>query len=463
MRIRKLYFAIVVPLVLAAVVAGLGRWREARRHSELTTWLRQNAIVLRTVDPAAELSDLAPLGVSIGDAYIVGAGEGTHGTREHFLFKHRLLRYLVTRNGFRALAFESPWPTGLALNEYVLGGVGDPKRLLGQAVFGVWQTEEVLDTIRWMREYNATVPPDARVEFVGIDMQLTRRAAVEVRTYLSHVDEEYSSVHSGTLNLLAAREMESMFLEVVDDKPRLKQTSDNRRVVAEVRDILARFDARREEYIARSGPREFDLARQHARILVQLADVWEDASEGDRDRYMAENLEWYRARRPGVKVMVWAHNGHVGFAPQTQGSLGQHLKQRHGSGYLSVGFILGSGAYRALDRRKLVPGGTAPWADFKFGDPPPRSFDAAMAATEHALFAVDLRGAAGEARDVVEARYATREGYGNVSEWNVRGSDFLISRKRSLPQSHDLLIYVDKTTPAQPISGGSAQPLPAER
>lgn len=160
---------------------GAWYWREHRRDRDVIDWLRTHAILFQTVDPSGDLADLQPLAPVIGDAGIVGVGEATHGTREHFLFKHRLLRFLVTQKGFRALAFESPWPTGLPLNQYVLGGEGDPERLLGKAVFGVWYTREVLDMVRWMREYNATVPPDQRVEFVGIDMQLTRPRPVSSR------------------------------------------------------------------------------------------------------------------------------------------------------------------------------------------------------------------------------------------------------------------------------------------
>ena len=48
----------------------------------VTGWIRHNATVLDTVDPAAPLDDLAPLGQSIGNAKVVGLGESTHGAAE---------------------------------------------------------------------------------------------------------------------------------------------------------------------------------------------------------------------------------------------------------------------------------------------------------------------------------------------------------------------------------------------
>lgn len=447
MHIRKSYLGILLLLVAAALVAGVWRWREGRQSSAVAGWLRDHAIPLTTVDPAANLSDLAELDAVIGDARILGVGEATHGTREHFLFKHRLLRYLVTKKGFRALAFESPWPTGLALNDYVLGGEGNPEHLLGRAVFGVWYTQEVLDTIRWMREYNATVGADQRVEFVGIDMQLTRHATVAVRTYIDRVDPTFRRKHAAALDLLASQEMEPLYIQIVDNEPQIRNTPESRAVSAAVREVLARFDSQRDQYIAGSSATEYDLARQHARILVQQADVWEDVNEGDRDRYMAQNLEWYLARRPGVKVMVWAHNGHVTFAPRANAPLGRHLKDRHGADYVSIGFVLGSGAFRALDRRNLRPGEKPQWKQFRFGLPPRGSFDALMAAAGHAIFAVDLRRANGPIRQNLDRLLRLREGYGVVMR-----PDPLTTLKRSLPATHDVVIFIDHTTPAQPIS-----------
>lgn len=97
---------------------------------------------------------------------------------------------------------------------------------------------------------------------------------------------------------------------------------------------------------------------------------------------MADNLDWYMARHRGVKVMVWAHNYHIAITPNpNEPALGRHLKDRHGAAYVSVGFVLGSGAYRALDARSVPPGRAPRFATFAFGHPPAGSFNALMAAT----------------------------------------------------------------------------------
>jgi erythromycin esterase len=57
-------------------------------------WLATNAIRLKTVAAGHGFADLQPLKAMIGPARIVALGEATHGTREFFQLKHRLLEFL---------------------------------------------------------------------------------------------------------------------------------------------------------------------------------------------------------------------------------------------------------------------------------------------------------------------------------------------------------------------------------
>src|SRR5437870_4722953 len=63
-------------------------------------WLKTNAIQLNTCEAGNGFDDLQPLKALIGDARIVSLGECTHGTREVFQMKHRLLEYLASQRGF---------------------------------------------------------------------------------------------------------------------------------------------------------------------------------------------------------------------------------------------------------------------------------------------------------------------------------------------------------------------------
>ncbi len=136
-------------------------------------WLRDRAIPLQTVEAGRGFADLQPLKKIIGDARIVALGEATHGTREFFQLKHRMLEFLATEMGFTIFSIEANMPEAYRLNDYVLTGVGDPAALLRGMYFWTWDTEEVLDMIRWMRRFNET--GKGKLEFTGFDMQTADR------------------------------------------------------------------------------------------------------------------------------------------------------------------------------------------------------------------------------------------------------------------------------------------------
>ena len=197
MRIDRSYlsrFATVI--VLSALVMQPGFRTKAQsvpaRRSdaplEVIDFFRKNAIPLRTTDPASDLADMEPLRSVVGSAGIVAMGEATHGTREFFLMKHRMLRFLVEKMGFTVFAIEANWPESLAANDYVVNGNGDPAVVLAGLYFWTWNTEEVLDMIRWMREYNQDPAHREKLKFYGFDIQYARVAAQNVEAYLETVD-----------------------------------------------------------------------------------------------------------------------------------------------------------------------------------------------------------------------------------------------------------------------------------
>jgi erythromycin esterase len=114
-------------------------------------WIRHNAIPVRTVIAGNGFKDLQPLKKIIGPAHLVALREATHGTQEFYRFKHRMLEFLVNEMGFTLFAIEASMPESFDINEYVLTGKGDPEKALASLYNWVYNTEEVLDMIRWIR------------------------------------------------------------------------------------------------------------------------------------------------------------------------------------------------------------------------------------------------------------------------------------------------------------------------
>src|SRR6266403_4247214 len=119
-------------------------------------WIGANAVRLRTPEAGNGFADMQPLKKMIGNARIVSLGEATHGTREFFQLKHRMLEFLASEMGFTIFSIEANMPEEYRLNDYVLNGNGDPAKLIKGMDFWTWDTQEVLDMGRWMREANKT-------------------------------------------------------------------------------------------------------------------------------------------------------------------------------------------------------------------------------------------------------------------------------------------------------------------
>lgn len=130
----------------------------------VTRWIGQHAHPLTTMGPGAPLPDLLPLADLVRDADVVALGASTRQAHELSAVADRVVRFLVEQLGFRSLALEGDDAARLGLDEYIRGGTGDPAALLAGAR-SFWQTEELLDVIRWMRSYNHRHPGDP-VRFV---------------------------------------------------------------------------------------------------------------------------------------------------------------------------------------------------------------------------------------------------------------------------------------------------------
>jgi erythromycin esterase-like protein len=152
-------------------------------------WIRGSAIRLTTPVAGHGFEDMQPLKKVVGDARIVALGEATHGTREFFQLKHRMLEFLATQMGFAIFSIEANMPEAYRLNDFVLNGVGDPVKLIKGMYFWTWDTEEVLDMVLWMREFNKS--GKGRVAFTGFDMQTPTVANEIVRDFVNKNDAEF--------------------------------------------------------------------------------------------------------------------------------------------------------------------------------------------------------------------------------------------------------------------------------
>lgn len=158
---------------------------DAEQVAAQAAWVKRHAIPIKTAQAGSGFEDMMPLKAMIGDARIVSLGEPTHGTREAFQFKHRMLEFLVEHMGFTIFSIEANMPEACALTKYIQTGEGDPRELISGMYFWTWNTDEVFQMVEWMRAWNAAHKDRTPLQFTGFDMQTSTVAAKLATDYLS--------------------------------------------------------------------------------------------------------------------------------------------------------------------------------------------------------------------------------------------------------------------------------------
>jgi erythromycin esterase len=415
---------------------------------------------LDTTDPAAEDADLAPVGEALSDARLVGLGEATHGTREFFQLKHRLLRYLVTEHGVRHFAMEANLPEAEALDEYVVHGEGDPREALAGVYFWTWQTESVLAMVEWLREFNEGRPLDDRVRFHGFDAQYTHGAVERLREHLAAGGVDLPDDVDGDLDTL---DDEGDPPHDAEDVPERADAAE--RALPRLRDLLADH---RGPLVAATSERAHEWARRYVDVLEQAIDfaVAIDAMESDvvdagdddeaameqlmrtRDRAMADNVEWLLERADAEPLVLWAHDAHLNRSAQTDRdsgaaapSLGSHLADAHGDDYRVVGFSFARGGFQAVGEDDDGEHGLH---EFGLDGPVAGTVDETLAALGEPLAYVDLR-AAGDDDWLAEPR--PHFSLGAVYEGDP--TEYLT--EYAYGEAFDGVCFVEETTRARPL------------
>jgi erythromycin esterase-like protein len=306
-----------------------------------------------------------PLIDAIGDARVVLLGEATHGTHEFYRERAFITRRLIAERGFNAVAIEGDWPDTYRINRYVRGVGHDEDTIGSLSDFGrfptwMWRNADVLDFVGWLRTHNDARPPGWRTGFYGLDLYSLRSSAQAVLAYLDKVDPDAAR---------RARARYGCFDRFGDELQRYGYAASfglspscEREVVAQLVDL----HQRRAEYASRNGriaPDDYFFAEQNARLVRNAEMYYRTMFHGHveswnlRDRHMTETigelLAFLERVRPGARLVVWAHNSHLGDARATEmgarGELnvGQLVRAKFGSSAALVGFTTHHGTVTA--------------------------------------------------------------------------------------------------------------------
>ena len=426
--------------------------------------LQTNAAADAVRDSAIPLTgagrDYDPLLDLVGDARFVLIGEASHGTHDFYRERARITRRLIEERGFTAVAVEADWPDAYRINRFVRGITGDSAEGalddFRRFPHWMWRNQDVLEFVAWLRERNDALAAAGRSReaagFYGLDLYSLFTSIEAVLGYLDRVDPEAAR---------RARTRYACFEHFREDSQAYGLAAATgaaepceEKAVAQL--VEMRRSARRHPDGDQAEDERF-FAEQNARLVQNAEEYYRSMFRGRasswnlRDQHMAQTFDALAAhlsrRQQRAKIVVWAHNSHLGDARATEmGSrgelnLGQLVRERYGRDAVLIGFstfagtVTAAGDWDAPAERKRVRRALA------------GSYEDVFHATGIPAFMVNLgqRGAA--VRELNQPRLQRAIGVIYRPE-TERWSHYFES---VLPQQFDVMLHFDHTEALVPM------------
>ncbi len=395
----------------------------------------------------------------INDKRFVLIGEASHGTQDFYQARIEITKQLIIRKQFQAIAIEGDWPAVHKAHLYVQGEGDDEvaNALIGFDRFPswMWRNTAIAEFLQWLRQYNTSLPAAKKIGLYGLDLYSLYSSMQAVIDYLDRVDENAAEL---------ARKRYACFDHMKIDPQEYGYLTSIGRKKACVQEALTQFielQHHAADYIRKNNlnnSEDYFDAMQNARLIKNAEHYYRTLFEGQvhswniRDEHMTETFNMLsdhlqtRFEQPS-KIVVWAHNSHVGDARATEMgekgeiNLGQLIREQHEGTYI-IGFSTYTGTVTAASdwdepaETKIINPGLAGSYEDLFHQIPHRNFILHLqgsAELEHYLHIPRLQRAIG-----VVYRPDTE-----------RDSHYFFTH---LPYQFDSLIHFDHTTAVQPIS-----------
>ncbi len=347
MIIKCLIFHSLCSFLLPNV--SLGQDTFVKNEKEIVSWLKQNSMPIKHVEAGNGFSDLQPLKGVLKDVKVVGLGESTHGTREFFQVKHRMLEFLVTEMAFNTFVLEASYAACQPINDYILNGKGNPETVLTGLGYVVWDTEEVKEMIKWMREYNKKVPDEKKVKFYGVDLSNNEHGSSQILEYLKKVAPQ--KVSQANILFQKLKEEEAKWPMKIDSvvEKRIQ------RIMPELLELYSFLEDNQEKFVSSSSMVEFEQVLKYAGVIKQWimgnSSFLRPAFVDIRSLAMAENL-FYLIDHGGAqdKFVIWEHDFHLS---KQDGTTGKQLHKKFGDQYYAFSLLFNEGSFH---KRTMLPG-----------------------------------------------------------------------------------------------------------
>jgi len=318
--------------------------------------------IARIARPIRGEQDLDQLVELLGHARLVLIGDASHGTHELYDLRGSLTRRLISRHGFAAVAIEGDWPDALRVDRYVRQHGDDQSPHDALAAFArfpawMWRNGDVAAFLDWLHAWNSHRGAEQRVGFYGLDLYSQHASIRAVLSVLDEADPDAAWV---------ARRRYGCFDHVGGDPEHHGVRARLGLAAALEVEVVTQLIEMQRRHAARSGRMPngdgWFHAMQNAHLIKDAEAYYRalfsgrGASWNLRDTHMADTVDLLAAHLAGrgrlARIVVWAHNAHVGDARATamgargELTLGQLMRERHPGEVALIGMTTHTGSVR---------------------------------------------------------------------------------------------------------------------
>lgn len=426
--------------------------------------LLQGAVKPLTGAPA----DFDPILKKAEGKDVVLLGEASHGTHEFYRVRAEITKRLIREQGFNAVAVEADWPDAHRINRYVRGSGSDPEAVDALSGFlrfpqWMWRNTDVLDFVGWLRNRNDSLADHERkgipstqssVGFYGLDLYSLNTSMEAVLVYLRKNDPTAAE---------KIAERYGCFDHFDGDTRRYGLLAGSGMSGDCEHDVIAarvELHGRKKNLLRRDGTEasdDFFDAEQNARVVRDAEEYYrtmfrQDVSSWNlRDRHMMQTLlmlcEHLERNYGRSKIIVWAHNSHLGNASATsmgargEFNIGQLAREHFGERVFAVGFTTHQGTVTAssdwdapAERKRVRPGLKG-------------SYEELFHETGIPNFWLDCHATPGISKLLRQSRLERAIGVIYRPETELQSHYF----RSSLPDQFDGILHYDETRAVEPL------------
>ncbi len=250
----------------------------------------------------------------------------------------------------------------------------------------LWDTQEMKNILNWLYEYNKGQDAENKVNFYGIDIVAPNNGLEQIFEYIKNVDkpyfEEIKSKKFGR-NIIEDNQWQTSqqrYSELPEEEKQI--------LIKNYNTLFEHIRQNKENYIAKSSEDEYDWILELSYSANEANKMFSETDRMKmgliRENAMANITFWIKERNK--KIILWAHNVHIGKAEFTMSvmpenkikGMGYILNQEFKHNMVSIGASFNQGKFQD--------------ENITFEPAKPNTIDGALAKLKTDYFILNLKG-----------------------------------------------------------------------